>query len=102
MPVTDDLKRARFADALKELPTEKAQVLRLLVTLASEYSHSFCITDDSGPKVLSKELAEKALQAITSLLVPGSSVNDFVPILQCMIEGSTVVFGMPFLPKKKN
>ena len=36
MPVSEDLKRGRFGDALKDIPTEKAQILRLLVTLVSE------------------------------------------------------------------
>jgi hypothetical protein len=37
MPVGEDLKRARFGDALKDLPEEKARIIRLLVALLAEY-----------------------------------------------------------------
>ena len=37
MPVSEDLKRGRFGDALKDLGSEKAQILRLLIAFLSEY-----------------------------------------------------------------
>jgi hypothetical protein len=39
MPVADDLKRARFGDALKDISTEKAQIIRLLIILLAEFAH---------------------------------------------------------------
>jgi hypothetical protein len=41
MPVGEDLKRVRFGDALKDLPEEKARIIRLLAALLAEYA-SFC------------------------------------------------------------
>jgi len=40
MPISEDLKRGRFGDALKDIPTEKTQILRLLVTLLTEYNRA--------------------------------------------------------------
>jgi len=37
MPVSGELKRGRFGDALKDLPDEKTQIIRLLIILLSEY-----------------------------------------------------------------
>src|SRR5262245_8767141 len=37
MPVAEDLKRARFGDALKDIAADKVQMIRLLVVLVSEY-----------------------------------------------------------------
>ena len=36
MPVSEDLKRGRFGDALKDLGAEKAQILRLLIAFLTE------------------------------------------------------------------
>ena len=37
MPVSEDLKRGRFGDALKDVGGDKAQILRLLIALLTEY-----------------------------------------------------------------
>ena len=95
--MAEDLKRARFGDALKELTTEKVQVVRLLVILLSEYLYHQSIIDHSGPKDLSKELAEKSLHAIAKLLVTDSSAKDFIPVLHCMVQAPSMVFGMSIL-----
>jgi hypothetical protein len=39
MPVSEDLKRGRFGDALKGIPVDKAQIVQLLIALLSEYLH---------------------------------------------------------------
>jgi hypothetical protein len=36
MPVSEDLKRGRFGDALKDIAVEKAQIMRLLIELLTE------------------------------------------------------------------
>jgi hypothetical protein len=36
MPVSEELKRGRFGDALKDIGDEKAQIIRLLVALLAE------------------------------------------------------------------
>lgn len=38
MPVSEELKQGRFGDALKEIPLEKAQIIRLLIILLAEYT----------------------------------------------------------------
>jgi hypothetical protein len=43
MPVAEDLKRARFGDALKDIAPDKAQMIRLLVVLVSEYDSTFTV-----------------------------------------------------------
>jgi hypothetical protein len=36
MPVSEDLKRGRFGDAMKDIVAEKAQIIRLLISLLTE------------------------------------------------------------------
>ena len=38
MPVSEDLKRGRFGDAMKDIASEKTQIIRLLVVLLTEYA----------------------------------------------------------------
>jgi hypothetical protein len=42
MPVSEDLKRGRFGDALKDIPLEKAQIVKLLIVLLAEYIPNKC------------------------------------------------------------
>lgn len=93
MPVAEDLKRARFGDALKDIATEKSQIIRLLVILLAEYTTSSTGSHYSGPKNLSKERAEKVLRDVASLLVEESSAKDFIPVLHCMTQSPSMVFG---------
>ena len=37
MPVSDELKMGRFGDALKDIPIEKTQIIKLLIGLLAEY-----------------------------------------------------------------
>lgn len=41
----------------------------------------------------SPEICEKAMNGVASMLVDGISAKDFLPVLQCMVEGPKNVFG---------
>lgn len=53
------------------------------------------MTDDSGLSTSSDDLSmsQKALSGVASMLVDESSARDFISILQCMVEGPSMVFG---------
>src|SRR5271170_6439360 len=88
MPVSEDLKRGRFGDALKDIGVEKAQILRLLIVFLTECVRPRRVTNDSGLSSSSDDLlmSQKALSGVASMLVDESSARDFISILQCMVE----------------
>jgi hypothetical protein len=91
MPVSEDLKRGRFGEALKDLGDEKGQIIRLLTVFLAEYVLSD-VVNTSGLENTSEEDAPKVLQAVATLLVDESSAKDFAPILLCINEDSQTVF----------
>jgi hypothetical protein len=93
MPVSEELKRGRFGDALKEIVVEKAQIIRVLVALLTEYAPRTLNANLSCPTDLSSELSEKAFRAVADMLVDEASAREFIPILHCIIDGPNMVFG---------
>ena len=95
MPVSEDLKRGRFGDALKDVGVEKAQIIRLLIAFLTECVLPTRVADDSGLSSSSDDLSlsQKAFGGVASMLVEESSARDFISILQCIVEGPSMVFG---------
>lgn len=93
MPVFEDLKRGRFGDALKDIAAEKARIIRLLIALLAECYPMEKVADNSRLEGASPEVSEKAMMAVSSMLVDEASPKDFLPVLHCMVEGPNMVFG---------
>ena len=103
MPVVEKLKRGRFGDALKDLPEEKARIIRLLVALLAEYGlHYLHIDDSSRTKDSSAEVSEKAFEGVATMLVDKPAAKEFHPILTTILEGPNIVFGILTFDKTLN
>ena len=95
VPVVEELKRGRFGDALKDLPEEKARIIRLLVALLAEYGlPNMKVDDSSRTKDSSKEMSKKALAGVATMLVDEPSAKEFHPILTTIVERPNTVFGI--------
>jgi hypothetical protein len=93
MPVSEELKRGRFGEALKGLPLEKAQILRLLIGLLSEFIISKSLLMISELECIAVERCEKALVGITNMLVDEQAVNGLIPVVHCIMQSPDAVFG---------
>lgn len=93
MPVFEDLKRGRFGDALNNIPAEKARIIRLLIALLVEYCLMTKVTDNSRLEGASPEVSEKAMMAVSAMLVDAACAKDFLPVLHCMVQGPNTIFG---------
>ena|ERR1700694_1669328 len=91
MPVSEDVKRERFGDALKDLGVERGQIIRLLTIFLAEYLFGD-VTNHSALENVSEDNVQKILLSIASLLVDESSATDFTTVLPCMIGGPSSVF----------
>jgi hypothetical protein len=51
------------------------------------------VANNSGLKNVSVQTAEKAFKGVSSMLVDETSITDFIPVLQCIVQGPNMVFG---------